>query len=144
MGITITCTNSKYDFDMGYGGFFNLRKNIALCLNKEFGENYAMLSKCISKAQFEENDRNAEYLISKHHLDDEYADILDFLYASDCDGKINYKTCKQIEELLKANYNKLDLASKSFRYGCAAHNDYVEFMEFLRDCYKYHKNMEWR
>lgn len=26
MGISITATNSSYDFDMGYGGFFNLRK----------------------------------------------------------------------------------------------------------------------
>ena len=38
MGITVTATNSKYDFDMGYGGFFNLRKNIALALDKDFGE----------------------------------------------------------------------------------------------------------
>ena len=43
MGISITATNSKYDFYMGYGGFFSLRKNIALALDKEFGENYARL-----------------------------------------------------------------------------------------------------
>lgn len=35
MGLTITATNSKYEFDMGYGGFYNLRKNIAFALDKE-------------------------------------------------------------------------------------------------------------
>ena len=49
MGITITAKNSSYDFDMGYGGFFNLRKNIALALDKEFGENYEHLGSCWTK-----------------------------------------------------------------------------------------------
>ena len=139
MGVSITCKNPKYAFDMGYGGFFNLRKNIALCLNKEFGENYAMLSKCISKAQFEENDKNAEYLIAKHHLDNEYADVLDFLYAPDCDGKINYRTCGKIYELIK----NVDFGDKCFRYGAYANNDWEEFKIFLKDCYSHRKNMEW-
>lgn len=34
MGITITAKNSGYEFDMGYGGFFNLRRKIALALDK--------------------------------------------------------------------------------------------------------------
>ncbi len=40
MGITITATNSTYEFDMGYGGFFVLRRNIARALDKEFGDTY--------------------------------------------------------------------------------------------------------
>lgn len=40
MGVTITATNPKYEFDMGYFGFLQLRKEIALA-NKEFGRNYA-------------------------------------------------------------------------------------------------------
>lgn len=44
MGLTITSTHPIYTFDMSYGGFFILRKNIALALDKEFGENYALLS----------------------------------------------------------------------------------------------------
>ena len=37
MGVTITATNATYSFDMGAGGFFNLRKNIADVLDQEFG-----------------------------------------------------------------------------------------------------------
>ena len=144
MGVSIVCKNPKYGFDMGYGGFFNLRKNVALALDKEFGELYATLSKCWNDEELLKFDRKAEKMIADKHLDDNYCDVLNFLFASDCEGKCRYKTCKQIEELLKTNYDKLDLANKSFRYVCDAHNDYLEFMEFLRDCYKHHKNMEWR
>ena len=44
MGVTITATNPKYEFDMGYFGFLQLRKEIALALDEEFGRNYANLA----------------------------------------------------------------------------------------------------
>lgn len=43
MGVSITSKNPKYTFDMGYIGFSELRNNIALALDKDFGENYAKL-----------------------------------------------------------------------------------------------------
>lgn len=46
MGVTITATNPKYEFDMGYVGFLQLRKEIALALDEEFGRNYADLAHC--------------------------------------------------------------------------------------------------
>ena len=54
MGVTITATNSSYDFNMGYGGFFELRRNIALALDKEFGEVYGKLGSCFTHEQYEE------------------------------------------------------------------------------------------
>ena len=35
MGVFIFATNSKYEFNMGYGGFFDLRTNIASAIDKE-------------------------------------------------------------------------------------------------------------
>lgn len=139
MGITLTATNSKYDFDMGYGGFFNLRRNIALALDKEFGENYSLLSKCITPKQFEENDSSANRIIEKKKLSENYSEVLDFLYESDCEGKVNYKTCGKILNLI----SNIDFGNKCFRYTAYSHNDYEEFKEFLKDCYRYHKNMRW-
>lgn len=37
MGLSITANNSQYSFDCGYGGFFNLRKNVALAFDEELG-----------------------------------------------------------------------------------------------------------
>lgn len=136
MGVSITATNSSYDFDMGYGGFFNLRKNIAMALNKDFGENYQLLSRCFTKKQFEENDRAANYLIEKYNLD---TDIIDFLYMQDVDGEISYKTCKKIYDLIK----DIDFDGKTFRYAAYAGNDYEDFKMFLKECYRYKRKMRW-
>lgn len=139
MGITITATNSKYSFDMGYGGYFNLCKNIALCLDKEFGENYAEIIKCHSETDYEENSQKAEEIINKKHLDDKYKDIIDFLYMNDTEGKISHKTCKQIYDLIK----DVDFEKKIFRYVVHAHNDYEEFKCFLKECYSKHRKLRW-
>ena len=75
MGICLR--NKSYGIDMGYGSFYQLRCVIAKQLNKEFGENYANLSRCYSKADFAKNDEIANYWIEKFSLDE---DIIDFLY----------------------------------------------------------------
>lgn len=142
MGVTISATHSSYSFDMGCGGFFNLRKNIALALDKEFGENYALIAFCHTEEEYEDNDRKAELIIYKNYLDKEYEDVLDFLYMSDaCDGKVGYKTCKKIADLLEPCMPTLK--TKIFRYAKYAHNDYEEFIAFLKECYRYHRNMRW-
>ena len=139
MGVTITATNSSYSFDMGCGGFFNLRKNIALALDKDFGENYALIAKCYTDNQYTENDRAAELIIADKQLDDKYSDVLDFLYASDEGGKISYKTCRKIYNLIK----DMDFGKKCFRYAAHAHNDYEEFKSFLKECVSHRRNMRW-
>lgn len=139
MGVSISAKNATYSFDMGGGGFFNLRKNIAYALDKDFGENYEQLILCHSKEACDANDREAERIINSKHLDDEYACVLDFLYASDCGGKINYKTCKKIYDLIK----DIDFGDKCFRYGILVHNDYDEFKSFLKECYSHRRNMYW-
>lgn len=139
MGLTITATNSKYEFDMGYGGFYNLRKNIAFALDKEFGENYAQLGSCFSQRQFEHNDKIAQYIITKNHLADNYSDVIMFLYASDTDGSISHKTCRSIYELIK----DVDFGNAKFRYATCAGDDYEEFKAFLKECSKKRHKMRW-
>lgn len=41
MGICLTSRKSSYSFEMGYGGFNNLRTNICKVFDKELGEVYA-------------------------------------------------------------------------------------------------------
>ncbi len=139
MGISITATNSKYDFYMGYGGFFSLRKNIALALDKEFGENYARLGECHTSDQYDENGKISTEIISRKHLDDRYSDVLDFLYMPDVEGKASYKVCRQILELIK----DVNFEDKGFRYGAYSKNDYEDFKCFLKECISHKRNMRW-
>ena len=138
MGIRITGKNSASDFDMGYGGFASLRKNIALALDKEFGENYARLTLCHSEAQFAENDKNADYIIEKNNLN-QHKDILDFLYQSDCAGEVSSKTCKEILDLIK----DIDFGDQRFQYASISENDYENFKKFLEECYRKRRKMKW-
>ena len=146
MGVSIECTNPKYSFDMGCGGFLNLRKNVAKSIDKRFGELYEESMMCLyDKSAAEDLDRKTTEYIESHPdvFPEEDNDVLDFLYTSDCGGKINYRTAKKIADLLEKSFSALDLEHKMFRYAIRSHNDYREFIEFLRDCYSHRKNMVW-
>lgn len=139
MGVTITATNPLHTFDMGVGGFYRLRRNIALALDEEFGKHYALIIYCHAGKEHEAHARKSEEIINRKHLDENYADVLDFLFASDVSGSISHKTCKKIFDLLKDK----DYGNQSIRYTAYVHNDYYEFKEFLCDCYSWHKKMRW-
>ena len=55
MGVSISAKNASYSFDMGGGGFFNLRKNIAYALDNDFGEVYAQIIKCYTSEECRDN-----------------------------------------------------------------------------------------
>lgn len=140
MGLTLTANKSNYSFDMGAGGFFNLRANIADLFDEQFGEHYRKLLKCYYQKDYEEHDRIANEILSYPRFKEEDADILDFLYASDCDGKISYKTCGKLYNLIKDH----DFSNECFRYAAYAHNDYEELKGFLKECYSHRRNAYWR
>lgn len=143
MGVTITATNSNCDFDMGYGGFLNLRRNIAFALDKDFGNEYSSLKETIFlwEGEYKFQLEFTMNIINKKHLDDEYKDVLDFLFMPDTEGKISYKTCRKIAGLLESRMS--ELKEKSFRYAAQAGNDYEDFVKFLKECVRYHRNMRW-
>lgn len=142
MGVSICATNCSRNFNMGYGGFICLRTEIALAFNKKFGEHYKTLpSCCFSNERLEAYNKKANEIIATENLEEKGADVLDFLYAPDCDGgKVGYKTCKKIYDLIK----DIDFGSKTFTYTTYSDGkDYEHFKEFLLDCYKHKRNMQW-
>lgn len=140
MGVSIYAINSSRSFDMGYGGFINLRTNIALAFNKRFGDHYKTLTTCFMQEHFDAYNKKANAIIEEENLEAD-DDILDFLYAPDCEGgTVGYKTCKKIYELIK----DIDFGNKIFTYAAYSDGkDYEHFKEFLLDCYKHKRNMRW-
>ena len=137
MGYTIYANGSSVSFDGGGGGFFNLRKNIALAFDKELGEHYATLAGC---NDYEAFDKKTEAILSQKRFTKEDDDILDFLFACDCSGNISHKTCKKIYELIK----DVDFGDKIFTY--AAHSDgkdYERLKEFLLECWSHRRRLRW-
>lgn len=141
MGFTIYANNGSRDFDGGMGGFMNLKTNIALAFDKEFGEHYATLRRCFREEDYKLFDIKANKILSDNRFKQEDADIIDFLFASDCGGKISHKTCKKIYDLIK----DVDFNGKIFTYGAYSDGkDYEYFKDFLLECYSHRRKLRWR
>lgn len=138
MGICLTSKKSNYSFDMGYGGFHNLRENIARIYDKELGEAYSDVSMGVLYPK-EYNERINKILSDERFKEEDY-DLLNFLFASDCNGKCGYKTCKKIYNLIK----DVDFKNKIFTYAAYSDGkDYEHFKAFLKECYQKRRMMVW-
>ena len=141
MGFCIYANGSDRSFDGGMGGFMSLRNNIAKAYDREFGEHYATLRRCITDGDYGEFDKKTNKILSDLRFKDEDEDILDFLFASDCEGEISHRTCKKIYDLIK----NIDFDGQIFTYAAYSDGkDYEDFKAFLLDCYRHRRKMRWR
>jgi hypothetical protein len=104
MGITIS--SKRHGCDMGYGGFGIFRNIVAGCVGEEFQIHYLELSS--PSAMFSIGDARREYFETYDSMTREYVskgfvtqEVANFLYQSDCGGKIDKKQAMQIFELIK-------------------------------------------
>lgn len=69
----------------------------------------------------------------------EYGKVIDFLYAPDCGAELQYRTCKQLLDVI-GNYDN------NIIYGYSDNKRPTKFKDFkkvLADCYKYKKSLTW-
>ena len=143
MGVTIKCKKTGREMDMGYFGFFKLRAKVAELVGSEVGEHYKKLDDILNIPYPErENvlklyDDETERLVKNKVLS---IKIADFLYQSDCDGKIRYGACKEILKVI-GDYDD------SIIYGYAGRKNpakFKDFKEILQDCVDNKCFMIWR
>lgn len=134
MGIALQ--NKEYCMDMGYGTFFQLRKKIAHLYDENFGEIYELWvnGKCDNSTI----NRKIEELFQNKTFTDQDNYTLEFLFQSDCDGKISYKDCKRLLEVI-GDYN--DNIMYGYLY---ANHSFSYFKEMLKDCVTKRRNLYWR
>ena len=140
MGVTIKSKN--YSADMGYNGFNRLRLKVAELTNSELFEHYKELNDAMflhgeSRDIFFQN-----YNKKISEIEENYnikRGVLDFLYASDCNGYIPFTKCKHILSVIN-NYNDYALYGYIGREDCATFND---FKLIINDCVDNKCKMEW-
>lgn len=138
MGVCLTSKKSNYSFNMGYGGFHNLRTNICKAYDKELGELYADIVSSLNNPQ--EYNRRINEILKDERFKEEDEDILDFLFAPDCDGKIGYKTAGKLYNLIK----DIDFGGKIFTYAYYSDGkDYENLKVFLKECYQKRRMIIW-
>ena len=141
MGVTIV--GAKKSLDLTFSGFSKLRQVVADLSNPKIGKHYSlifegfMLSTAARTEYFERYDAKTEELSEK--FNGEMDNILDFLYAPDCEGEISVDTCKEIYELVK------DHECETL-FGYAGRIDNVRFDDFkslLAECIDANEPVEW-
>lgn len=146
MGVTIG--NKYHSIDGGYGMMLKIRENIAKSIDKEFGKHYATLKDYsilvfCHKATWEDFDKKTIKILSDERFKNEDKDIIDFLFMSDCDGKISYKTCKKIYDLIKDDGKEFGLGYYILCETGVQCSSWSEFKEILKECYSKRMNLIW-
>lgn len=140
MGLTLTTKDKEISFNMSASGFFRLRYNIALAYDEEFAKQYAKLPYCLSDEESKEIIACINKILQDDRFSDEDNDLLDFFFASDCEGEASYKVCEKMYHLIK----DIDFGKRSFIYVAYSDgNDYEHLKEFLKKCSSQHSNMIW-
>lgn len=137
MGISIG--NCRQSIDMPYSGFYKLRNKVADLLNEDFSKlyhEYVSLSPTISDK--EANDR-LEKLYVENKLTENDNDILDFLFQPEYKGKLNYKGCRKLFNLIK-DYDDNILYGYAGRSDCAMFKD---FKKIVYECYSNRIILKW-
>lgn len=144
MGVSLYSNSKKVtqEFTMSYGGFFALRSQIANVFDKEFGEHYSQLLKasCFLSGGTEAFNKKMNQILADKRFDGQ-DDILDFFFASDCEGTISHQTCKKLYDIIK----NADFQS-GFQYGNFSNGiekDWNDLKEFFLGCYKAKVSARW-
>ena len=134
---------------MGCAAFNRLRTRIAQIYNEDLGELYDELGNFSKmderkkelglsyddeKGYYDDYNSRLNDLVNKLELD---VDILNFLYAPDCEGKASSKTCKKLYDLIK------EVQSDTV-YGYAhAYMTWEQFKELLWNCARKRRQLKW-
>ena len=111
MGICITSNyKGAPSLDGSYFMIHQIRTRLAKALDTEFGEHYAKLPALIWEEQYEEFNKRTAEILEQPRFTDEDIPIIKFWFTPDTGGKIDYRTCKQLADLLTFIYtNKTKL-----------------------------------
>ena len=142
MGI---CIYSKHKSNnLGYGGFYQLRKTIASLCPEEIRKHYMRLadgyySVAAEDPGFVEYDKETEKLYVKYKA--KYGKVIDFLYAPDTDAVLTYGTAKDLLRII-GEYDD------DIIYGYAGWGDkamrFRDFKEILQDACENKAKWGWR
>ena len=130
MGVTIESKN--HSIDLGGWGFICLRTKVAELAAPDICEHYKKSMdgmRLYDKRKAFYESYNAKIAELDKRYEGKMSDILDFLYESDCDAKMDTDHCRSIYEVIK-NYDDDILYGYSGRKDCAK---FADFKKIVKD-----------
>lgn len=144
MGITIECKKTGMSYDMGYGGFGRFRDKVAMLYNKKLGNHFAILS--TAEVMFSQGEKRKDFFKNFNKETDKIIEdeklsnkVINFLCQCDCEGDINYGTCKIIYNFIK-DYNDDICYGYSGREDCTM---FADMKALFKECYENKSKMVW-
>lgn len=150
MGIALS--GPDISTDLPPSGFFRLRRDLAYLISKKAGDLYDKMIEINLSGTEQQKKTWVEAM--NHELDTyiavhgkRYEKVCDFLFMSDCDGRISYATCKRIVGLI----NSTDIIRRDVFmdtvYGYAGWGDKAckgkDVYEILKNCADAKKPLIW-
>ena len=143
MGIQLTANYSGAPtLDGSSFMLFKIRSRLAKVWDQEFGEHYSNLLDAFRNNTLEAFDRRTTVILEAPRFASD-ADIADFMFMSDCEGKVNYKTCKKLAMLLKILLETEDLSQVTLRYAAYSQNDWQDLLALFQGCYSHRAALRW-
>lgn len=146
MGIHMTSNyKGAPSLDGSCSMLFRIRSRLAKAWDAEFGEHYSKLLSIWREEDFKAFDRRTEQILSDSRFTDEDDDLIEFWFMSDCEGKVHYKTCKKLADLLTLVFanETIDFAQNSLRYQAYSGHDWEDLMTLFKGCYSHRANLIW-
>ena len=126
---------------MGYGGFGRFRNMVAEKISVKFHEHYTSMD--VPEVMFSSGDKRTEFFRKYNAATEELIeqgevtiDVANFLYQSDCNGKIDRMQAKRIYMLIKDCDDNTSFGYSGRSY-CAGMSD-------LKDIFSDGTKIEWR
>ena len=138
MGVSIYC-GKQPSMDMSYSTFDRWRVHLAYALNENFGEAYN--NWMFSGSLYKEEDI---YIINKcfevvcNNTPELTQELFDFFTMSECEGKINSETSKQLLPLIERLGNDYKIG---YLGTCPYNKEYV--INFFEHSVRYNANVYW-
>lgn len=138
MGVTIS--SKRHSCDMGYGGFGRFRNVVAEKTSKKFYEHYTSMD--VPEVMFLSGDKRVDFFKKYDAVTKELVEqgevtieVANFLYQSDCGGKIDRKQARQIYKLIKE-------CDDDISFGYVGRSDCAK-MSDLKNIFSDNTKVEW-
>lgn len=139
MGVSVD--SKHYGFSTGYITFDKLRLEIAGLLGDEWREHYEdMLLAPYDMIWSDYNDKTEE-MSEGLSQDDEM--VLDFLYASDCEGSLSPEQCRAVMQLMDSKHDVWQADARSWAYLMNDPFTLADFRLMLEDGWNSGYGIEW-
>jgi len=133
MGLTIYAKglSEEETYDCGYLTFFQFRKRLAYTYHQEIGEMYEKMTQIWGDNELTKEEIERWNEICNDALDN-------FLFHSDCDGKLTWKECREIYKAIEP----LKMEMIGHNYGVMKEYNMLEhWKNMFKHCWKRRVNM---